>query len=135
MFSRVLSLVSVVLLLGIAVLSAQESMTAGKLVVEEMTFCTGVEEREPIGEAAEFTTEVGKVWCWTEILGATDTTFVTHKWYWGEEEVASVELEVRYPRMRTWSYKTITPEMAGSWKVEVVDAGGEVLRELGFEIK
>jgi len=135
MFWRVLGTMGVIVLLGATPLLAQEAMTADELVVEEMTFCTGVEDREPIGEATEFTTEVGRVWCWTEIVGASDTTFVTHKWYWDGENVANVDLEVRYPRMRTWSYKTITSEMAGDWKVEVVDAGGEVLRELSFEIK
>jgi hypothetical protein len=110
-------------------------MTAGELAVEKMTFCAGVEDREPIGEATEFTTEVGSVWCWTEIVGATDTTFVTHKWYWDGENVANVELEVKYPRMRTWSCKTLTSEMTGSWRVEVVDASGEVLKELSFQIK
>jgi hypothetical protein len=135
MFWRVLGTIGVIVLLGATPLLAQEAMTAGELAVEKMTFCAGVEDREPIGEATEFTTEVSRVWCWTEIVGAADTTFVTHKWYWDGENVANVELEVKYPRMRTWSYKTLTPEMAGSWKVEVVDASGEVLKELSFQIK
>jgi hypothetical protein len=135
MLSRILVTAGLIVLLAPFALMAQESGTSTGLMVEEMTFCTGIEEREPVGEASEFTTELERVWCWTNIVGATDTTLVTHKWYWEGENVAEVELEIRYPRMRTWSYKTITPEMIGNWKVEVVDPDGVILTEKSFTIK
>jgi hypothetical protein len=97
------------------------------LTIESMAFCTGVEEREPVGEAAEFTSDVGTLYFWSNVLNSGDETTVSHNWYLNGEEKASVELPARYPRNRVWSSKIIPAEWTGEWKVEVVSESGDVL--------
>jgi hypothetical protein len=99
------------------------------LSVERMTFCTGVEEREPVEEGSEFTAEIGKLYFWSNVLNEGEETTVEHVWYLNGEEKARVELPIRYPRNRVWSSKIIPPDWDGQWVVEIVAAGGIKLGE------
>jgi hypothetical protein len=92
--------------------------------------CTGVEAREPVGEAERFGAEVGRVYCFTEISGAEEPTTIFHVWYQDGVERARVELGVRAASWRTWSSKRIPPAWAGDWKVVVEDAEGMALAEV-----
>lgn len=95
---------------------------------------TGVKEREIIGEAYSFPSSIRKVYCWTLVAGAEELTEITHVWYYGEKKMAEVKLAIESPRYRTWSYKTILPEWVGEWRVEVVDAIGNLLKSISFEV-
>lgn len=111
--------------------SAQETMeempVQSDLSVESMNFCTGVEEREPVGEGTEFTTDVGTLFFWSNVLNSGAEASVEHVWYLKGEEKARVTLPLKYPRNRVWSSKIVPPEWDGEWKVEIVDQGGQVL--------
>ena len=107
----------------------------GPLALEKMVFCMGVEEREPVGEGEEFPAETGRLYCWTNIASYGDSTSIEHVWYLNGEEKARVELPVRYPRNRVWSYKTIPPEWAGEWMVRVMTAEGMKLGEKSCTVK
>jgi hypothetical protein len=99
------------------------------LSVERMTFCTGVEEREPAEEGSEFAADIGKLYFWSNVLNEGEETTVEHVWYLNGEEKARVELPIRYPRNRVWSSKIIPPGWDGQWVVEIVTAGGIKLGE------
>jgi len=99
------------------------------LSIESMTFCTGVEEREPVEEGSEFATDIGKLYFWSNVLNEGEETTVEHVWYLNGEEKARVELPIRYPRNRVWSSKIIPPEWDGQWVIEIVTAGGVKLGE------
>lgn len=99
------------------------------LSIKSMTFCTGVEEREPVGEASEFTMDIGKIFFWSNVMNEGEETTVEHVWYLNGEEKARVELPIRYTRNRIWSSKVIPAEWDGQWVVEVVAAGGVKLGE------
>lgn len=117
-----------------ATAGAQEAQTAQEparvetsLTVESMVFCAGVEEREPVGEASEFTTDVGTLFFWSNVLNAGEEAIVDHIWYLNGEEKARVNLPAKYPRNRIWSSKIVPPEWDGEWKVDIVSESGEVL--------
>jgi hypothetical protein len=113
---------------------AEETM-APALTVDQMVFCTGVENREPVGADTAFAASVGEVYCFTQISGAEDTTTVTHVWSLNGEEKASVNLSVRGKTWRTWSSKRIPVEWDGTWRVEVKSADGNVLMSKEFVVK
>jgi hypothetical protein len=46
-----------------------------------------------------------------------------------------VTLAIKYPSARTWSYKTVPADGAGSRRVDVVAADGTVLASLPFEVE
>jgi hypothetical protein len=111
----------------------QQMMPA--LDVDQMVFCTGVQDREPVGADTAFADTVGEVYCFTQISGADEPTTVSHVWYLNGEEKASVELSVGGQKWRTWSSKRIPAEWDGAWKVEVKSADGSVLMSKEFVVR
>lgn len=105
------------------------------LEVSDYAFCEGVEEREPVGKKDVFTSATGKIYLWNVITGAQEPTEVKHVWYHGEERIAEIPLNIKYPRSRTWSYKTILPEWTGEWHVDIVDSKDNVLKKVSFKIE
>jgi hypothetical protein len=150
MFRKVSLLIVGILVLFAAVAPAQEdtaaqdtTMTAQPAepetpmqdaLVVESKFCTGVEERMPVGEAETFPADVDNVYMWCRVTGCQDTTAVTQVWSYEGEEMARVDLPVRSPNWRTWVSKTILPEWTGDWEVKVFDTEGNVLKAGTFTI-
>ena len=104
---KVLSLLMVVVLCSLAM--AQEAPEKKSSLTVDARLCTGIEERMPVGEAKVFAADVGKVYLWTKVFGATDSTVVYHVWYHGDKEMARVELKVKSNAWRTYSSKNILP--------------------------
>lgn len=125
----VYSLLAIILLsFGVG---AQENGDSLKI---EAALCKSVEKREPVGQDTVFPSDVGRVYCWSLVTGATEPTSITHVWCYGEKELARVELEIKSGWFRTWSYKTILPNWTGSWRVEILDSEGNLLKKLDFSV-
>ncbi len=112
-----------------AISSAQE---ATQLDVDEAAICESVENLEPIGASESFPISIGTLSCFTRIIGAHEPTTITHVWYYGMTERARVELIVKGSRWRTYSSKKIQAHEVGSWRVEVIDPEGTVLKVIQF---
>lgn len=98
----------------------------------EAVLATDVVDMMPVGEAMEFPADVGQVFCWTRVTGASGTS-IQHVWMHDDMEFP-VTLEVSGSPWRTWSSKTIPPEWAGEWTVEIRDAADNVLETLTFNV-
>jgi hypothetical protein len=93
-----------------------------------------VVDREPANVGTSFSVSVGKLYCFTKIVGAAEETEVTHVWYFGDQERARVTLPVRAATWRTYSSKMIQAHEIGTWQVEILDANGNSLQTVDFEI-
>lgn len=108
-------------------MAKEEVVAPPALTLKQIVFCTSVEEREPVGVDSVFSTDVGTLYFWSNVLNDGEPSTVTHVWYLNGEEKARVELPVKYARNRVWSSKIVPPEWDGQWKVEVVSGDGDVL--------
>jgi len=124
------SLCLIILLSPTALISQAEST----LEVARMVLCEGVVDREPSNASEDFSPDINRVYCFTEIRNADGPTTVTHRWYHGENLMAEVPLSVQGERYRTWSSKQIVPQATGEWRVEVVDESGTSLQEIAFRV-
>ena len=111
--------------------AAQETLSAQ---VAQMAICRSVENREPVGAAENFEASVGRLYCFTNIVGAPTPIEITHAWYYGDTERALVSLSVRSPNWRTYSSKNIMAQEVGQWRVDVIGPEGEVLKTQTFTI-
>jgi hypothetical protein len=103
--------------------------------VGRMLFCRSIKEREPQETAARFPNDIELVYCFTVIENAgAEATQVTHKWYWGDKLMGSVQLKAQGEYWRTWSLKHLQPEWTGTWRVDVVSVDGKVLKSASFEV-
>jgi hypothetical protein len=104
------------------------------LVLEEIHICTAVEDRQPSGVGTVFPDDLDKLYCFTKIAGAEEPTNVYHVWYFGDVEIARVQLPVKAKSWRTWSSKKLNMVL-GNGHVEIVSESGDILGKAEFEIQ
>ena len=125
-------IVLVATFLGLPVVAVAQEAPA--LEVAVAAICQDVVDREPVDAGVSFPASVGTLYCFTKITGAQNPTKISHVWYFGATERARVELDVNSDNWRTWSSKIIQAHEIGSWRVDVLNEAGTVLKELQFEI-
>lgn len=133
--AKVKMLLVAALLIGVSNFLISEEKEEKAVLTAEMKFCTGVEDREPVGEATSFSADVGRVYCWTRIKGAKEETTIKHVWYFKGRKMCEVELSVRSVKFRTWSYKTVMEHQTGEWTVKILDEDGNLINEGTITIK
>ncbi len=101
--------------------------------VADAVMCLGIQDREPVHAGESFSSDVGKVWCWSKIKDGKGET-IKHVYYRGDKEMAVVELSIGSPLWRTYSSKKILPSWTGTWRVDVVAEDGTLLKSLAFTI-
>lgn len=114
--------------------ASQQTEPDPDLEVTTAVVATDVVDREPVGAAESFATDVGQVYFYTVFEGDFGETQLEHVWLREGEELARVPLTVRGPRWRTWSSKAIRADWTGAWEVQVVDAAGNVLATASFTV-
>jgi hypothetical protein len=111
-----------------------DSQEMAPLAVTDGAICLEVENLECLEANTKFDPSVGTLSCFTRINGAQGSTFITHVWYFGDEERARVQLDIRSSSWRTYSSKIILPQQIGKWHVDVLGPEDELLKRLQFEI-
>jgi hypothetical protein len=78
----------------------------------------------------------GRLYFYTRVASPRDTT-IEHRWYRGDRLEQRVSLRIRASPegFRTYSQMGISPDRAGSWKVELRTEDGEVLGQETFEVR
>ena len=120
------------LALLLVVVTPRNAAAQNEISVELLT-ATGVENRQPVGVADTFPSDVGKVYAWMRVTGATDQA-IQVVWSYGSLTF-NVPLEIGGSPWRTWSSKIILPVWTGEWTVEVLDAQGESITGTTFMIE
>lgn len=122
------------ILIALMMLCVTSHVFAGGLSIAEGTITTQVVDRAPVDELESYPAQMGRLYCFTKIVGATEDTEVTHVWLYQDKEMARVTLSVRSAAWRTYSSKKILPEWAGEWKVQVLDGAGQEIGVIPFKL-
>ena len=101
--------------------------------VADAVMCLGVQDREPVHAGDSFSSDVGKVWCWSKIKDGKGEV-IKHAYYHNDKEMAVVELSIGSPLWRTHSSKRILPGWTGPWRVDIIGEDGTLLKSLAFTI-
>jgi len=112
---------------------SSHAQQAGALSVESASICTGVANREAVDAGTSFAVSIGRLYCFSKIAGIQESTDIVHIWYYGETERARISLGVNPAVWRTHSSKIIQAHEIGAWRVEILDASGNLLETLKFE--
>ena len=112
---------------------SSHAQQAGALSVESASICTGVANREAVDAGTSFAVSVGRLYCFSKLADIQESTEIVHVWYYGETERARISLGVNPPAWRTYSSKIIQAHEIGAWRVEILDASGNLLETLKFE--
>ena len=103
--------------------------------VENIAICTSIENRQPVGTDSIFSADTGKLYCFTKLSSQTDSSEISHVWFYQDKQMAKISLPIKAKSWRTWSAKTIMPAWKGNWRVEVQGSEGNVIRSISFRLK
>jgi hypothetical protein len=103
-------------------------VTPYHLTIDKLMVCANVRNRMPVGCETRFSlADTGKVFTWMMVSGVKTPNAIKHVYYWNNEKVATVTLNLKYSAMRTWSQKTFKPDQVGDWKVAVMTSDDQVI--------
>ena len=127
---------AIFLLLGmISLIFSGVALAETTLSVEAAVIATGVENLTPMGVADKFPANTGRLYCYSKIIGGGEGSSIKHIWYYGDKKVDEIILSIKSSSFRTYSYKTISSDWTGKWKVEIVADDGTILKTLEFVIE
>jgi len=122
----------VLLMVMVSAAAAQEAVAAGDLSIPEMAVCRQVKNRLPLGIGSVFAAEVGTLFCFTRVVGASDDIVIHHDWYLNGVLKNRAALPVQSSDWRIWSVKSIGPDDVGDWTVKVTTADGRHIQSIIF---
>jgi hypothetical protein len=91
--------------------------------VARAQFTSAVENHEPVDRVVTLSPPAEEVFFFTDLRNLEGRT-VTHVWQYGGEVVSKKSFEVKGPRWRVFSKKSIVAGQTGKWSVTVVDESG-----------
>jgi hypothetical protein len=94
-------------------------------------FTSGIADREPVNRILSLGNNEHTIYYFTDLRGLSGQT-VTHRWQYEGTTVAEVQFQVRGPRWRVWSRKSLLPDQIGEWTVSVVNQAGDVIASNSF---
>lgn len=102
--------------------------------VQKGQFTSGVENHEPKDNLDSLTNDQTRIFFYAVLVNLQGQE-VTFRWSYNDVTQAEVKQTPSSGRYRTNTSKTLDPSKLGTWKVEVVDASGNVLTSKTFEYK
>jgi hypothetical protein len=119
----------------VAAESASEVSVGKQVSLVSAVVCEGVQDHQPMVEKNEFlTADSRRAYVWMEIRSKKQPFVIKHNYYLNGAKHSEVPLEIKYPRMRTWSYVTINkPDHIGDWKVDIV-RDNNILKTIEFRV-
>lgn len=108
-------------------------VSSGSALSVEIVVGTGMDGRDVVGAADQFSNETPQLVGWTRVTGAKQPLEIRHVWKCDGKDLSSVPLNVQSSSFRTYSRKNIFGK-SGAWTLEVQDVDGNVLASKSFEV-
>lgn len=102
--------------------------------VLELAVTTKIVKGKPIDSVHRISSRaVRNLYCFSRLMTPSGTeTSVKHVWYRNGKAVAEHELPVKGGSWRTQSSKSVEKSDAGAWRVDLLDAEGQLLKSVSF---
>ena len=124
----------VLLALCLLVPNPTHAQQTGKLNAATAVICKNIADRQPVEPGTSFSASVGRLYCYSKIADIENSTKIEHVWYFGDSERARIPLSINPPSWRTYSSKIIQAHETGKWHVKILDASGNLLEDVEFEV-
>jgi len=99
--------------------------------INRSVFTTAIVDKEPVSQLKNISSDITRVYYFTEITGLNGHT-ISHRWEYNGQVMAQVNFIVNGERWRTWSSKNMLSSWAGKWRVSVLDEGGNIIEQSEF---
>jgi hypothetical protein len=105
----------------------------GAPVIEKLAVCTGVKDRNPVGETTSVAADANRVYCWMRVTGGSGKK-VRPMWTLNGKSYPGAWLPIGSNSYRTWTTKRIDASNVGAAKLEIQDEKGRVLATQEFAV-
>lgn len=128
--------ISVLLLALVLLLTTVVPSLAGSLKVAEAAVTTKVSKGKPIDSVHRISYRTVKaLYFFTRtVQDEAGETRITHRWFRDGNLVKETELPVKARRWRAYSSLPVDAASVGQWRVELLDAGGTLIKSLEFKV-
>ncbi len=101
--------------------------------VSRAVFTLDIKDREPVQNVDSIDSGTHNSISFFTELHELSGHNVIHQWTYNNEVMFEKTFEVKAPRWRVWTSKTLVPSWTGSWTVNVLDEDRSVLHSHSFE--
>ncbi|RUM60638.1 MAG: hypothetical protein DSY66_01720 [Persephonella sp.] len=108
--------------------------SASEIKILKFVCSEDVVNRQPVNVSNVFKTDIDKIYCFTKVKADKTPTYIYHVWYKNDKKVFEVKLNIRYSTYRTWSFKRISNNDVGNWRVELLDENKSKIAEVKFKV-
>ncbi|MEZ4578618.1 MAG: DUF2914 domain-containing protein [Desulfobacterales bacterium] len=108
----------------------------GSIRIAGITVSQNVQNKQPVSRKTDFSIKQGaKPYVWMDVRSEKPPFELRHVYYLNDRRYCVVPLDIRYPRMRTWSTVSLEyPTQIGQWRVDVETREGEILSRVEFSV-
>ncbi|MEZ4551351.1 MAG: DUF2914 domain-containing protein [Desulfobacterales bacterium] len=108
----------------------------GSIRIAGITVSQNVRNKQPVSRKTEVFHQTGrKAYVWMDVRSEKPPFELRHVYYLNDRRYCVVPLDIRYPRMRTWSTVSLEyPTQIGQWRVDVETREGEILSRVEFSV-
>ena len=114
--------------------SDKSDSDSAELVLVEALMCEDIQGQAPKNTTTVFSIELRKAICFTSFDPVPSQTVIYHHWFHRDQPSARIKLSLKPPRWSTYSSIQLRAEDYGPWRVEIIDAQGQILQILRFSI-
>lgn len=101
--------------------------------ISRALFTIGVDNREPVIMVDSIdSSSYTSISFFTELQDMSGRN-ITHQWTYNDKVMFEKTFEVKGPRWRVWTSKTLIPSWTGTWTVNVLDDDRSVLTSKSFD--
>lgn len=111
-----------------------QGVTESDPVLEQAVMCEAIDTFTPKNPAIVFSSNLGKIFCFTAFSRITETTYIYHKWFQKDRLISRKRLFLKPPRWTTVSSMQLRMADRGPWYVEITDQNDVLLQRLRFSI-
>ena len=101
--------------------------------VSRAIFTVGIDNHEPVSDVSSINSESFTSISFFTELNELDGHNITHQWTFNDKIMFEKTFEVKSPRWRVWTSKTLIPSWTGIWTVNVLDEDRSLLSSSSFE--
>jgi len=105
-----------------------------ELVMVRSVMCEDVKDNKPVNEGLIFSSDLGKISCFTEFDPVTERTVIYHNWYFKDNLSTRRKLILNPPRWSAFSQIQVRETEKGPWRVDIMDEDGRTLQTLRFSV-
>lgn len=111
-----------------------ESQPGNQISLAQAVLCEDIKGNVPQNLTSVFSIERRTAICYTAFDPVPEKTVIYHHWYHRDNPSARIKLTLQPPRWATYSSIQLRAEDIGPWRVEIIDAQGNIFRVLRFSV-